>query len=216
MKISIFILFITFFASALNAQDSACQKLVNLMSLQKDKKQGIRTISKLSMNNMVSITEIDTFGNLYTIKTMLIKGKNIKIEYILFCDKSYVKNDDGEWALVDMDFNLIKTMKNAAVRQQKNNIFQNCQQLPDEFVNGEKCFTFMNDTDHQFAQIEGNNEPIKAKNKMWFSENGLLRKMEVEIPNISKIVASDIIFEYDSKILIIEPKITKNGLKDKN
>ena len=201
----LFFLILMLAVGKLNAQDSTCQKLMNLTKIRPENKYSSRCISKTSDNTMTSITETDTFLNIHTSTTLNFSGTEIKTEIIKYFDKIYAKNDEKPWQLMGEASAKLEAQKLLFATKEKLNMpNQNCKQLEDTIIDNRKYLVFTTEMTIPIAK-EGMPKMPKTKIKMWLSEQGLAHKMENEMEINGKTIIYFSKFEYDANILIQKP-----------
>jgi hypothetical protein len=211
MKPLILLFTFLFISSALNAQDTSCQRLINLQNMQKINFS--RMTTKHSPTGGMHVVERDKLSNSFMCNTISALGKQMKSEHIFFNKKSYSRKNDEQWRL---EKRVIDTsMLNSYEQTKQNTPLHNCQQLNDEVLNGERCFVFIYERNSlikrpakEKSNLSNSGKYIK---KEWYNEQGQLKKTEMKTNTIRGEYISVTTFEYDIDIpLIKEPVIKKN------
>ncbi len=200
------IMFVLSITKAL-AQDSVCQKLINLIKNNYiNNKYSSRCFSKSSSNgiDMEMIMELDTFSNYSIVTLMDMKGMKYKTEQIVYNKKSYVKMNGGNWQTANLDSNELINTYIPSLNMQ-NQLFSNCKQLEDDKVGDKNCWVFETEID-KTTTIKDKKFEFKSRNKMWITPiKGLVLKMVTESVQNNITMKLESIIEYDNTIKIVEP-----------
>ena len=203
---TLFIMFALSLSTAL-AQDSVCQKLIDLTKNNYIKnKYASRCFSKSSSNgiDMDMILELDTFLNYSIVTLMDMKGMKYKTEQIVYNKKSYVRMNGGNWQTANLDSHELINTYIPSLNMQ-NQLFRNCKQLEDDKVGDKNCWVFETEVD-KTTTIKDKKFQFKSINKMWITpDKGLVLKMITESNQNNITMRLESIIEYDNTIKIGEP-----------
>jgi hypothetical protein len=222
MKYSISLFALLFVLSALNAQDTACQRLISLRYAPKKKKANrwVATITNPQYpSSSIFISEWDTLGNAYFKRSTGI----VKTEEVIFDKKMYRRfsynGKEREWKSVPYPFAGLNEDSLRIDARKIKNIPYNCQQLNDDILDGESCYVFTFEIDRKNPSVQPMKLMPKASvsndtctisfMKEWYTKQGRLKKIEAKTKYSYGETINVTTYEYDVSIPLIKEPLIK-------